>query len=131
LSVKRLFVLVVLAFVVLLAINRQRVFLRDPLGKVQRNGVVVDGARVYINYSNDILVEETGEQRTYMVQNWNKLPGVPKELNCLRGMMCWTNADHAQMVPLGGASYSPNTTMTDKLVTFNDGYGSGISVTLR
>ncbi len=128
---KRLFVLVVLAFVVLVAINRQRLFLRDPLGTVKRNGAVIDGARVYINYSNDVLVEETVEPRTYMVQGWNKLPGVPKQLNCLRGLVCWTDADHAQMVPLGGASYSPDTTMTDKLVTFNDGYGSGISVTLR
>ena len=128
---KRLFALVVIVFIALVAINRQRLFLRDPLGTVKRNGVVVDGARVYINYSNDVLVEETVEQRTYMVQGWNKLPGVPKLLNCVRGLMCWTDADHAQMVPLGGASYSPDTTMTDRLVTFNDGYGSGISVTLR
>jgi len=124
-------VLLGLVFVVLLAIHRQRLFLRDPLGTVKRNGVVVDGARVYINYSNDVLVEETAEQRTYMVQGWNKLPGVPKELTCLRGLVCWIDADHARMVPLGGASYSPETTMTDKLVTFNDGYGIGIGVTLR
>ena len=128
---KRLFVLLALAFVVLLAINRQRLFLRDPLGTVKRNGVVVDGARVYINYSNDVLVEETAEPRIYMVQRWNKLPGIPKELTCLRGLMCWTDADHARMAPLGGASYSPDTMMTDKLVTFNDGYGIGIGVTLR
>jgi hypothetical protein len=129
--VRRLLVLIVVVLVVLLAINRQRVFLRDPLAKVKKNGVLVDGARVYINYSNDVLIEEPGEQRTYIVQNWNKIPGVPKEMTCLQGMVCWTDADHAQMVPLGGASYLPDTMMSDREVSFNDGYGVGINVTLR
>lgn len=128
---KRLLVLVVVALIVLLAINRQRVFVRDPLGKVKKNGAQVVGARVYINYSNDVLIEEPGEQRTYIVQSWNKIPGVPKALTCLQGIVCWTDADHAQMVPLGGASYMPNTTMSDREVSFNDGYGTSISATLR
>lgn len=128
---RKLFVLVVIAFIVLLALNRQRVFLRDPLGKVYRNSVEVKDARVFINYSNDVLVEETGEERMYMVQNWNKVPGTPKALTCLHGMMCWTDADHAEMVPLGGASYVPDTQMSDREVSFNDGFGIGIRVTLR
>jgi uncharacterized membrane protein len=129
--VRKLLVLIVVALVVLLAINRQRVFLRDPLAKMKRNGVLVDGARVYINYSNDVLIEEPGEQRTYIVQNWNKIPGVPTQMTCLQGMVCWTDADRARMVPLGSASYVPDTMMSDREVSFNDGYGIGINVTLR
>jgi len=129
--VRRLLVLVVVALAVLLAINRQRVFVRDPLAKVKKNGVQADGARVYINYSNDVLIEEASEQRVYIVQNWNKVPGAPKALTCLKGMVCWTDADHAQMVPLGGASYMPGTMMSDREVSFNDGYGTSINVTLR
>ncbi|MBS1799798.1 MAG: hypothetical protein JSS95_08240 [Acidobacteria bacterium] len=128
---RKLLVLIAVALVVVLAINRQRVFLRDPLGKVTKNGVETDDARVYINYSNDVLVEEPGGQRTYIVQNWNKVPGTPRAIACLRGIVCWTDADHPQMVPLGSASYSPDTVMSDREVSFNDGYGIGIRVTLR
>jgi hypothetical protein len=129
--VRKLFILLVLVFVGFLAINRQRVFLRDPLGKVYRNAVPVDGARIFINFSNDVLVEETAEQRMFIVQNWNKIPGTPKALTCFSGMMCLTDADHAEMVPLGSASYEPGTQMSDREVSFNDGSGLGVRVTLR
>lgn len=128
---RRLLVLIVVALVAVLAINRQRVFLRDPLGKVTKNGVESGGARVYVNYSNDVLIEDSGAQRMVIVQNWNKVPGTPRETLCLRGIVCWTEADHPQMVPLGGASYSPDTVMSDREVSFNDGYGVGVRVTLR
>lgn len=128
---RRLLVLVVAALAVLLAIYRLRIFVRNPLAKVKRNGVLVDGARVYINYSNDVLIEEPSEQITYIVQNWNRVPGTPRGLNCLQGIVCWTDADHARMVPLGGASYVPDTIMNEHEVSFNDGYGVNIDATLR
>lgn len=128
---KRLLVLLAIAFCVLLAIHRQRVFLRDPLGKAYRNNVELGDTRVYINYSNDVLIESMEEQRLYIVQNWNQIPGTPRQIHCFYGMICWTDADHAEMVPLGGASYTPNTRMSDREVSFNDGYGIGIRVTLR
>jgi hypothetical protein len=121
----------VIAAVVLLTLNRQRVFLRDPLGTAYRNNVEIRDTRIYINYSNDVVVESLEEQRLYIVQNWNKIPGTPKQLHCVYGMMCWTDADHAEAMPLGGASYEPNTQMSDREVSFNDGYGIGIRVTLR
>ena len=60
-----------LLLVIFVAVFRQRIFLRDPLGKVERNGVVVDGARLFINFSNDVLVEEPGTERRYLVQGWS------------------------------------------------------------
>jgi hypothetical protein len=127
---KRVVVLIAIVLIALLAVNRQRVFLRDPLGKVHRNGVQLSGSRVYINYSNDVLVEEPG-QHPYIVQGWNKIPGLPQPLNCLRGMICWTDADHASMIPLGGAGYSPDTTMKNREVTFQDPAGARVQITLR
>lgn len=128
---RKLLLLLFIVFVAFVAINRQRLFLRDPLATVYRNSVPVDGARVYINYFNDIFVEEPGEGRTWIVQNWNKVPGTPAAITCLHGMACLTDADHASATPLGSASYQPGTQMSDREVSFNDGYGIGIRVTLR
>ncbi|MBS1821413.1 MAG: hypothetical protein JST61_05500 [Acidobacteria bacterium] len=128
---RKLIALIAVALVVLLALNRQRVFIRNPLAKVKRNGVQVEGARVYINYSNDVLVEGPEGQPTYIVQTWNRVPGNPTALTCLRGIVCWTDADHARMVPLVGASDMPDTMMNDREVSFNDGYGINIDVALR
>ena len=127
---KFLLVLFVL-FMAVVVVNRQRVFLRDPLGSVQRHGVRVAGARVYINYSNDVLVEDPERNERYLVQGWNMVPGVPKSLNCLRGMVCWTGSDHAESVPLGGMDYRPKVAMSNREVTFVDGQGEPFKVTLR
>ena len=51
--------------VVFVVVFRQRIFIRDPLGKVERNGIAQDGARLYINYSNDVLVEDAAANRRY------------------------------------------------------------------
>jgi hypothetical protein len=128
--VKRILVLVGIALIALLAINRQRAFLRDPLGKVYRNEVRLHGVQVYINYSNDVLVAEPG-QHPYLVQGWNKVPGLPQPLTCLHGMLCWTDADHASMVTAQDTAYSPDTTMSNREVTFKDRDGSRLRITLR
>ena len=53
------------------------------------------------------------------------------KLSCLRGMMCWTDAGIATVVPLGGADYRPNLVMTNREVTFRDGNDDGVRVVLR
>ncbi len=120
-----------LLLVVVVAVFRQRIFLRDPLGKVERNGVVVDGARLFINFSNDVLVEEPGTERRYLVQGWSGVPGVPKTLGCVTGMVCWTDADQAGVFPLDGRGAGTRAVMSAKEVTFVDENGAGIRVKLR
>jgi len=128
----RKFILVLFVlFMTVVVVNRQRVFVRDPLGSVERHGAHVAGARVFINYSNDVLIEDPERNERYLVQGWNKVPGVPKSLNCLRGMMCWTESDHAESVPLGGTDYQPKVAMSNREVTFVDGQGEPFKVTLR
>jgi hypothetical protein len=129
---KRFLVLSGIILIVLVAIYRQRLFLRDPLAKVYRNEARQEGLRVYINYSNDILVQDSGGVPLYMVQHWNESPGFPQELRCLRGMVCWTDHDHATLAPLAKAGNpAPSTTMSDREVTFRQGDDSTIRVTLR
>jgi hypothetical protein len=120
----------VLLLVVVAVVYRQRLFLRDPLGKVERNGLRVEGASVFINYYNDVLIQSADGVSHSLVQR-GSVPGTPAKLSCLRGMMCWTAADIAMVTPLGGADYRPNVVMTNKEVTFLDGNGDGVRVVLR
>ena len=124
-------ILLFLVFMAVVLVNRRRLYIRDPLGRVERSGVRVEGARVYINFANDVLVEEPGRESRYMVQNWNMRPGVPKWLSCVRWMACWTEGNQAELVPLGGAGYHPRVEMSNREVSFADGSGVPVKVTLR
>jgi hypothetical protein len=128
---RKILVVGTLLLVVFVAVFRQRIFLRDPLGKVERSGAVIDGARLFINFSNDVLVEEPGTERRYLVQEWSKVPGVPKSLGCLRMLICWTDADQAAVFPLDGRGSGKPAVMSAKEVTFADENGAPIRVDLR
>lgn len=117
--------------VIFVAVFRQRIFLRDPLGKVERNGIAQDGVRVYINYSNDVLVEDAAADKRYLVEGWNGVPGVPKHLACLTALVCWTDANEASAFPLENPPNHVRAVMSAKEVTFADETGAGVRVTLR
>ena len=85
---KRLLALVVLGIAVFVVIYRQRLFLRDPLATVTRNGVKVGGVGVMINYSNDVLLDDGSAhtRRLYLVQHGNAAAGVPTAtMKCIQG----------------------------------------------
>jgi hypothetical protein len=126
---KKILIVLTVLLIVMAVMYRQRLFLRDPLGKVERNGMRVDGASVFINYYNDVLVENV-DAAPYLVQRGN-VPGTPAKLSCLRGMVCWTEADVAAVAPLGAVGYQPNVVMSSKEVSFQDGNGDGVRVVLR
>jgi hypothetical protein len=131
--------LLLLAFVLIFAfvlVNRQRVFVRDPIAKVTVNGTPDSAYQVYINYSNDVLLERDDQKTGYgiLVQNWNRTPGTPSTLNCIHWMACMTDADHATTLPLdhtGPGAYDPRTTMSSTAVSFVDGEGRAVNVALR
>ena len=127
---KKLLLLLTLALVVFIAISRERIYLRDPLGAVYRSGVKQDGAWVFINYSNDVLVQSGGITTIaeYLVQGWNGIPATPVEMKCVLGMACLAQSDHAAAVPIDGAS---NAVMTNREVTFVDGDKAAIQIKLR
>jgi hypothetical protein len=87
-------------------------------------------ANVFINYYNEVLIEDPNLAQRYLVQR-GSVPGTPKNLSCLRGVMCWTDADVATVAPLGGAGYRPDVVMTSTDVSFKDGAGEGMRVELR
>ena len=117
--------------VVLLAVYRERIFVRDPLARVERNGQQQEGLRVFLNYSNDVLVQSGDFSTTYMVQGWNKLPGVPSHLWCIQLLMCVTEADHAPTAPLLDVKHEHKVEMTTKMVSYRDDDGALVQVMLR
>ena len=129
LSLKRILIVLTVLLIAVVVVYRQRLFLRDPLGKVERSSVRVDGASVFINYYNDVLIRNS-DGGFYLVQR-GSVPGIPVKLTCLQGMVCWTEADIAKVTPLGGIGYQPNVVMSDKEVSFRDGDGAGVRVVLR
>jgi hypothetical protein len=120
-----------LLLVVFVAVFHQRIFLRDPLAKVELNGIAQDGTRVFINYSNDVLVEEAAEDKRYLVEGWNGVPGVPKHLACLTALVCFTDADEATVFPLRSTPNQVRAVMSAKEVTFADETGAVLKVELR
>jgi hypothetical protein len=128
---RKILIVGALLLMVLVAVFRQRIFVRDPLGKVERSGVARDGTRLYINYSNDVLVEDAARHQFVLVQGWNARPGVPQHLFCLTGLMCWTDSDKAAVFPVEGVGGRTPAVMSAKEVTFVDESGAKVRVALR
>ena len=95
---KKLVALLVIGFAIFLAIDRQRIYVRDPLAKVTREGTSVDHTQVMINYPNDVLLldRSDGRDRIYLVQHWNMALGTPTvPVQCVQGFACMTDRDQA------------------------------------
>ena len=136
---KRILGLLLICLIVFVVVDRQRIFLRDPLATVARDGVKVGGVTVMINYSNDVLLEDGSklQARIYIVQQWDKVAAVPiSPLKCVMGMACLTDADQASAAPLtvesrGRRPAFERVTMTDRRVEFVDEDGALVTVVLR
>ena len=127
---RRFLVLLVLALIALAVVYRDRLYLRDPLGKIARNGVVQDDSRIFINYENDVLVREKHGTEMFVVQHWNGLPATPSGLTCIEGMLCLTPADRVMDVGEASSGRAP-AEMTDRSVAFQDARGEKVLVTIR
>ena len=134
---KKLLLLVFALVLGFVLVNRQRVYVRDPLASVYRNDAKQSGVRVFINYSDDVLLEQDfGDRVTTrtLVQAWNKTPGAPKVLACLQWTACLADADHATIIPITGngkGAYDPHVIMTPREVSFVDADGVAVRITLR
>jgi len=112
---KKWIALGLLVIVVFVAYNRNRLFVRDPLGSVTRNSAREAGAQVFINFSNDALIEnDNAPMYVFLVQHW---------------LLCMTDADVATMVqPQAPIAIEE---MTNKAVHFVDSDKRNTVVALR
>ena len=127
---RRLLLVALVIVVAAVVVLRQRLFLRDPLGKVYEREAEVAGARVFINYSNDVLVMRD-DGPSMMVQGWDRTPGTPRSIACLRKLACLTESDQAGKVAVGGSGYDPKTTMGSREVTYSEPGGGLVRVVIR
>ena len=116
---KRILLLVVLVLVVFVVFNRDRLFLRDPMGSVTRDGVPVEGVQVYINAKNDVLLEKDSAPAFVTVIQHGNHVGTPKTVPGLHWMVYMADADVWTLV--AEDSNAVVESMTGKNVVVRDG----------
>jgi hypothetical protein len=133
---KKILPLAFLVLMTLIVLHRQRVFVRDPLATLYRNGAKQPGTQIYINYSNDVLLlrDDPGGPHYTLIQHWNQMPGTPVLLRCVRSMACLSDADQAPTFPIvwtGKGRYDPHVSMSNAEVAYVAADGSRMQVELR
>ncbi len=127
-TMKKALILVAITFVVFVISHRHRLYLRDPIAKVTRDGLAADGVQVYINYSNDVLLLNEAGPRTMVVVQHEHHAGTPVEMYCLRWTACLSEWD---TVTLAKGMKGPIGAMSAKRVEYRDDEGRNVLVTLR
>ena len=99
------------------------------------------GVQVFVNAADDILLWRDAQPGAYriLLQAWNKAPGTPMRLTCLRWMVCLADADRPSTLPLDWTGnsgrhkgkYDPHVLMTGHRVSFVNGDGATVRVELR
>ena len=116
---KKLIALFVIALVAFVVVERKRVFVRDPLATVTQNGKEVDGEQTYINFYNDVILENDNPPMLVRLVEQGQPIGIPTKLRCIHWVACLTDADIATTYQLGGTIQS----MSSKSVSFRDEKG--------
>jgi hypothetical protein len=126
--VRKFILLLVVVAVVFVVWNRQRLYVRDPLGTVQRDGVKEEGAQVLINYSNDVLLQNyNAPMYVTLVQHGDRV-GTPGTLHCVAYVMCLLDGDVPSFI---ATDEGAKVTMGGKVVEYRDPNGRDTVVTLR
>jgi len=131
------FVATVLAVLLIawIIFHRERLYVHDPFASVYRNDVKQGGVEVDFNFSNDILLQPTGDLsgQRIILQHWSLMPGTPASLICLRWIGCLTSADHAPVLApdlTGNPNYDPHASMNGRHISFIDASGAHIRIDL-
>lgn len=125
---KKALFLLFIVFVVFFTVNRHRLYLRDPLGSVLRDGVKEEGAQVYINYSNDVLIENDKAPRYLLVVQHGEHAGTPQEMRCMHWMACLADDN---VVPVKAPVLVKVNEMSSRMVEFHDPAGQDVKVMLH
>jgi len=126
---KKILLLLFLVAALFIVLNRQRLYLRDPLASLAVDGVKQNGVQIYINYSNDVLLEnDHTPMYLTLVQQGSRL-GTPVGLRCLHYLVCRTDAAESTLVLEGGKASVES--MSSKAVTFRTHDGQTSVVTLH
>jgi hypothetical protein len=127
--VKKILLLLLVVVTLFVVWNRERLYLRDPVATVSRDGVKQSGVQVYINFSNEVLLEsDKAPMYLTLVQHGQRV-GTPVGLKCLHFVVCRTDSAVATMVLEGPKARVES--MDSKTVSFLDGNRRRVVVTLH
>jgi hypothetical protein len=114
---RKLILLLLVLFLAFVYYARHRLYVRDPLGTVAHGSPAVKeyGAQVFIDYDNDVLLEnDNAPAYITVVQHGNHI-GTPVEMKCLHWVLCFADAD---VVPLLQPLRADVESMTNKEVVY-------------
>ena len=116
---KKLILILALILIVFIAIERNRLYIRDPFATVLVDGEKQSGTQVFINFQNDVFLENDNPPAFIKVIQHNSHIGSPKEMHGMHWVVMLAEAD---VVPL----LQPDTnavidSMTAKQVVFHQG----------
>jgi len=127
-AVRKFILLLVVLAVVFVVWNRHRLYVRDPLGSVLRDGVKEQGAQVLINYSDDVLLQNyNAPMYVTLIQHGDRV-GTPGILHCVAYVMCLLDADVPSFIAIDEGA---KVTMSGKMVEYRDTKGRDTVVMLR
>lgn len=125
---RRFIVLLALLAVVFVVWNRQRLYVRDPIASVLRDGMKEKGVQIYINFSNDVLLQNyNAPMYVELVQHGARI-GTPQTLHCIAYVACLLDADTPALLETGRSGNVVS--MSGKRVEFREANGRSVKVTL-
>ncbi len=126
---KKWILLLVLVFAVFVAFNRTKLFVRDPLASVTRDGVRETGTQVFINFNNEVLLEHDGAPAYVTAAEAAGHVGTPQSIQCVHWLACLTDAYPATLVD--GSAATRTLRADGKAMEFRDAAGRDVLVALR
>ena len=118
---KKVIALLIVLLAVFLVLNRYRIYVRDPLATVTRAGMKEDGAQVFINYANDVLIENDHAPMYIELVQHGQNAGVPQKIMCIHWSACMLDENVATLLtPQPPVRVE---VMNSKMVEFRDGKG--------
>ena len=108
---------------------RRQIYVRDFRATVTRNGAVEDGAQVFFNLNDDVLLENDNAPMYITLLQHDMPVRVPMQLNCIHFFVCFVAKDGATW--MGSDDGARLLQMTNEQVTYRDSEGKTAVVSLR
>ncbi len=127
---KKIFLLLTLGLIAFVWVDRERIYIWDPIATVTRDGVKQEHVRTMINWSNDVFLDDASAvpARMYVVQHWDMALKYPTAIKgCIQYLACLADADHAS----GDAIRTATVKAESNGWEFMDEHGALVKVTLR
>jgi len=126
---KKLLALILLVLVVFAVLNRDRIYVRDPLASITRDGSPETGVQIFINHRNDVLLEHDDSPRYLTLIQQGQPIGVPKLLHCLHFLACMTDSPTAPVLIISRSAHLESA--NSKQLTFRDDQNREAVITLH